>query len=259
MAAAPPVRSEFVYRLFNDREDSKKQELKKAEATYPVYKLILMGADGTGKNKLAQNFVQKTLSTTALDLLKGTSPFPATLVSHERKIKVTVDIFKKPTNLNGNKEVKVDDAHGILLVCDVTKADSFEYLKQNIDAIPQKRSLQKVIVLMATHCDCESAKRKVSQEELIQFANKHKVYLIETDGKREKHVQEAFDGILLNFSINPEKFLKGFANILVTALTGFGALVAATQTRNANYAKAACVVASIALIKLGYDLGQIKL
>ena len=83
-------------------------------------------------------------------------------------------------------------AQGIFLCFDITNKESFESLESIIQEIGQLGKSDVMLVLVGTKCDLND-ERKVSREEIDEFAQKHKLQFYETSAKTGTGVDGMFN------------------------------------------------------------------
>ena len=103
------------------------------------------------------------------------------------------------------------NADGILFVYDITNHDSFEGVKNWIKESKDIGDFYQKI-LIGNKCDLDN-KRKVSLEELSEFAFEEKITFLETSAKNNINIKEVFNKIveLLLENKNEEDIIKEFS------------------------------------------------
>ena len=80
-------------------------------------------------------------------------------------------------------------AHGILVVFDISRRDTFNQTRMWIDSIKEASSDSIDVILIGNKCDLE---RAVKKEEAEELAAQYKVRYFETSAKDNTNVEEAF-------------------------------------------------------------------
>ena len=86
-------------------------------------------------------------------------------------------------------------AMGILLVYDVSDANSFHNIRNWMKNIEQHASSNVVKVLVGNKCDLREGERAVSYSQGKQLAEEYRIPFFETSAKTGEHVQEVFAGM----------------------------------------------------------------
>ncbi|KAJ6240658.1 small rab-related gtpase [Anaeramoeba flamelloides] len=121
-----------------------------------------------------------------------------------------VDVREKKEKLNNNKKVKFfvwdtysqehlrvnlnlyfRGAHGIILVYDVTRRETFDNLEDWINKIYMYASSDVKIMLIGNKIDLEE-KQYVTKEEGLEFARNHKMMFIQTSANTKEGIRQAF-------------------------------------------------------------------
>lgn len=80
-------------------------------------------------------------------------------------------------------------SHGILVVFDISRRDTFNQTRMWIDSIQDAKNNHARIILIGNKCDLE---RDVTKEEAENLASQYKIRYIETSVKDNINVEEAF-------------------------------------------------------------------
>ena len=181
----------------------------------PSYKVVIMGATGVGKSAITFRYTKK----------KFVSDYIPT-IEDEHKTRTEID--------NKLREISILDTAGseqfialrsnwmtkreaFVLVFSIDSPNSFSDLGNFFDQLVMvypKR--QHPIVLVANKTDLPSTKRKITQEEIQQKAEKWKVPYFEVSAKDDKNINEVFESIVREIEKNrkPEPVIvpqkKGF-------------------------------------------------
>jgi Ras-related protein Rab-2A len=86
---------------------------------------------------------------------------------------------------------------GVLLVYDITRRETFQYLESWLDECVENSDQNLTIVLVGNKCDLED-ERAISVEEGQHFADQHGLLFIETSAKTSVNVEEVRRALLLN-------------------------------------------------------------
>ena len=180
-----------------------------------LFKLLLIGDSGVGKSSFIIRFVDNTWD----------EKFIKTIVDFVRKFNIiifqkiaTLDIKGKIAKLQiwdtaGHERYRsliptyCKGAHGILVVYDITKRESFRNLNYWLSQIEQYANNNILKLLIGNKCDLES-KREVSFQEGKEFAEKNGMKFIETSAKTNQKVSEAFESFVDDIIRSMEKKLN---------------------------------------------------
>ena len=181
-----------------------------------LFKLLLIGDSGVGKSSLTLRFVDYTWDesfepTIGVDFVRKFN------IIIFQKI-VTLDIKGKIAKLkiwdtSGQERFRSITTsyykvpHGILVVYDITKRESFKNLNYWLSQIEQYSNNNILKLLIGNKCDLES-KREVSFQEGKEFAEKNGMKFIETSAKTDQKVSEAFESFVDDFIRSMEKKLN---------------------------------------------------
>lgn len=154
-------------------------------------KLLLIGDSAVGKTNFIFRFVDNRFQSTHLTTIGfDFKSKVCTLPSSKKTVKLQIwDTAgqERYMSLNQNLFLKVQ---GVLLMYDISSRDSFMHLKNWINLI--KDTIEEIpMVLVGNKVDKED-ERTVSFEEGEKFAKELNILFVESSGKENKNVQEAF-------------------------------------------------------------------
>ena len=173
-----------------------------------LYKILLLGDTQVGKSSFLMRYIDNTfqesyLSTVGLDFkvknvqLDDGNTYRVQIwdtAGQDRFHAITRNYFK--------------NAHGIILIYDVTLIESFHNVKNWIKQIKEEVTDKVSIILAGNKIDMEE-KRKVSKEEGEKMAADYGLKFYECSAKTGENVEEAFKDIVTktveNFSKIDEK------------------------------------------------------
>jgi len=85
--------------------------------------------------------------------------------------------------------------HGIILVYDITKRETFQHLEEWLEEIQLYCSNKDAVKLLVGN-KADKEERQVSREEAIAFARSKEMVFIETSAKTKLGIQQTFDEIV---------------------------------------------------------------
>lgn len=155
-----------------------------------LFKLLLIGDSGVGKSCLLLRFADDTYTESYI-----------TTIGVDFKIR-TVEIERKTIKLQiwdtaGQERFRTitssyyRGAHGIIVVYDVTDAESFNNVKQWLHEIDRYASEHVNKLLVGNKSDLV-AKRAVTYEQGQEFAQSLGIEFVETSAKNSENVEKAF-------------------------------------------------------------------
>ena len=199
----------------NDNNNSSNMNASHEVVLYKeIYELriILVGDSNVGKTSLINRFMGNDFQenyqcTINVDFKIKTITFSSSIAA-ELKIWDTCgqERFKSLTS----KYFK--DAHGVVLVFDVSDLSTFKNLPFWLKEIKNKSNskIQPEIILVANKIDLKD--RKVTNETGKEFANKNKIMYVETSAKNGLNIDSPFEklaNVLINkIKENPDNYLN---------------------------------------------------
>ncbi len=171
----------------------------KREAQFLV-KLLMLGDSGVGKSCLMLRFSDglfplDIIGTAGIDCKEKTLEEKGVAVrlqiwdtaGQERYATITENYYKKAT--------------GIVLVYDVTDANSFLNVHKWMKSIKEKGNTNVEIILLGNKTDL-TGERKVPREKAEELAKTYKIPFVETSAKAGTNVEKAFEAITRNVLSN---------------------------------------------------------
>ncbi|NXK41355.1 RB18B protein, partial [Piprites chloris] len=99
-------------------------------------------------------------------------------------------------------------AHGVVLVYDVTRKDTFTGLESWLNELEMCTSKSNDTVKMLVGNKTDKPDREVERKEGLQFARKHSLLFIETSAKTQDGVQQAFEELVIKILQTPSLWDK---------------------------------------------------
>lgn len=153
--------------------------------------IIIIGDASVGKSNLLLRYVENSFN----ECLKPT--IGADFFSKAKEID-GLKVNAKFWDTAGQEKYRAiggrfyKEAHGILLVYDVSRKDTFDNLSRWANEVEEKSKKSVKVMLVGNKNDLITAK-EVSTEEGKQFSQNKKYFFFETSAKTGDNVEEAFD------------------------------------------------------------------
>ena len=109
------------------------------------------------------------------------------------------------------------DAHGVILVYDVSNRQSYEYLQNWKKEIEENCKENTIVMLIGNKSDLVEDK-KVSEEDGKKFAEDNDFFFLETSAKENENVQESFNLLIDKSAERPLKELDYIDNQVASGL-----------------------------------------
>lgn len=167
--------------------------MEKDEVTAMV-NIIIIGDANVGKSNLLLRYIEDSFN----DSLKPT--IGADFYSKTKEID-GLTVNAKFWDTAGQEKYRAiggrfyKEAHGILLVYDVSKKDTYTNLSRWATEVEDKSKRSVKVMLVGNKNDLLTSK-EVSTEEGKQFAQEKKYFFFETSAKTGENVQQAFDVLI---------------------------------------------------------------
>eukprot|EP00657_Telonema_sp_P-1_P000217 TRINITY_DN1038_c0_g1_i1.p1 TRINITY_DN1038_c0_g1~~TRINITY_DN1038_c0_g1_i1.p1 ORF type:complete len:253 (-),score=50.93 TRINITY_DN1038_c0_g1_i1:365-1123(-) len=163
-----------------------------------VCKLLMIGDSGVGKSSILLRFVDDQFNDSGMDPTIGVD-FKVKMVkapAQELTLKLTIWDTAGQERFRTLTSAYYRGAHGIVLVYDVGRKDSFEALKsvwlKEVDLYSTYGNAVKLLIGNKIDTDV----RQVSREEGLEFAREYNTLFIECSAKTKVGVVQAFDEVV---------------------------------------------------------------
>lgn len=155
-----------------------------------LFKLLLIGDSGVGKSCLLLRFADLTYTESFISTI-GVDFKIRTIELDGKTVKLQIWDTAGQERFRTITSSYYRGAHGIIVVYDVTEADSFSNVKQWLAEI-ERFACEKVNkLLVGNKCDL-TTKRAVEYETAKAFADKLSIPFLETSAKTATNVDKAF-------------------------------------------------------------------
>eukprot|EP00762_Andalucia_godoyi_P008474 ANDGO_05747.mRNA.1 Ras-related protein Rab-1A len=155
-----------------------------------LFKLLLIGDSGVGKSCLLLRFADDTYTESYISTI-GVDFKIRTIELDGKTIKLQIWDTAGQERFRTITSSYYRGAHGIIVVYDVTDAESFENVKDWLSEIERYATENVNKLLVGNKCDLES-KRAVSTETAKEQADQMSIPFLETSAKTAHNVEQAF-------------------------------------------------------------------
>ena len=155
-----------------------------------LFKLLLIGDSGVGKSCLLLRFADHTYTESYISTI-GVDFKIRTIELDGKTIKLQIWDTAGQERFRTITSSYYRGAHGIIVVYDVTDAESFNNVKQWLAEIDRYASENVNKLLVGNKCDLVS-KKAVNYETAKAFADKLEIPFLETSAKAATNVETAF-------------------------------------------------------------------
>ncbi|EAX88045.1 small GTP-binding protein, putative [Trichomonas vaginalis G3] len=155
------------------------------------FKVVVVGSSGVGKTSIVERLINgkfdnDQISTTGADYSHYTT------IVNEKQVKLQIWDTAGQERYRAISKSYFRNAVGVLLVYDITSLDSFDELMQWLNDIQTLCSPNSYVLLVGNKSDLES-QRKVSPNQVEQFATSNHLESIVTSAQSGDNVKNAFE------------------------------------------------------------------
>jgi len=166
-----------------------------------LLKLLMIGDSGVGKTCLLLSFTTDEFDSDSRSTI-GVDLKVKIMNVKNQKVKLTIWDTAGQEQFRTLTSAYYRGAHGVVLVYDVTRAETFrnirEWLKE-VEIFSTKENVVKALV--GNKIDLSA--REVEREEGRQFAEDHGMLFFESSAKTQEGVQQAFQELVFKILDNP--------------------------------------------------------
>ena len=156
--------------------------------------IITLGNSSVGKTSLIQRYVDEIFKDT-LATIGFNTKFKTKILSNGEKLKVYFYDTSGQEKYNSLSFNYIKNCHGILLMYDISKKESFLKIKDWLNNIFEHKDKDFPILLLGNKCDLEE-KREVTKEEGDQLAKELKLNFYETSNKDNINIEKAITELI---------------------------------------------------------------
>ena len=170
--------------------------------------IITLGNSSVGKTSLIQRYVDEIFKDT-LATIGFNAKFKTKILSNGEKLKVYFYDTSGQEKYNSLSFNYIKNCHGILLMYDISKKESFTKIKDWLKNILEHKDKDFPILLLGNKCDLEE-KREVTKEEGDQLAKELKLNFYETSNKDNINIEKAITELIEMIYKRLGKEFEGF-------------------------------------------------
>jgi small GTP-binding protein len=177
------------------------------------YKIILLGEYGSGKSSLINRYVNNKFNSFGQASIGPEEQSKNIEIDNTLTVELSINDFTEDKQMKKPVKTFYKDAHGVLVVFDLTNEQSFKELKSCMEEINSNAPEDIVICILGNKSDL-TADRKVKFEDAKEFAGDHLYY--EVSAKNGNNVSLAFEQLAYGIldkqkeqESNPNKVIRG--------------------------------------------------
>ncbi|KAK7091683.1 uncharacterized protein [Littorina saxatilis] len=181
-----------------------------------LFKLVIVGDSGVGKTSLLLKYVDDVFTDTFISTI-GVDFKIRTFDMDGKKVKLQIWDTAGQDRFKNIVSTFYRNAHGILLVYDVTDVTSFQNIQQWLKEIDKYAGQKAKQVLVGNKCDL-APRRQVSLEEGRALAATTSMMHIETSAKTSANLEALFSDLTRDLMANFEPVNYGLSKPDLTPL-----------------------------------------
>lgn len=159
-----------------------------------VYKLLIVGDMCVGKTCFLLRYCDDVFNETHISTIGVDYRVKALEINNE-KIRLQIWDTAGQDRFRSITRSYYKGSHGILLLFDCTKRESYYNVKSWVSQIIENAPVNSIVILVANKIDKES-ERVVSKEEAEMFANDKKLMYIECSALKSININECFNMLI---------------------------------------------------------------
>ncbi|KAL7582250.1 ras-related protein RABA4d [Lactuca sativa] len=160
-----------------------------AKADY-VFKVVLIGDSAVGKSQLLARFAKNEFNVDSKATI-GVEFQTKSLLIDGKMVKAQIWDTAGQERYRAVTSAYYRGAVGAMLVYDMTKRQSFDHMTRWLEELRGHADKNIVIMLIGNKCDLETL-RAVPVEDAKEFAEREKLYFMETSARESTNVETAF-------------------------------------------------------------------
>ena len=158
-----------------------------------VYKILLLGDTTVGKTAFILRFCENKFEEGSLATI-GVDIKTKFLTRQDKKIQLQIWDTAGQERFRSIAKNSYKGAHGILLMYDISSVETFKHIKNWINDIKMKINKpleQLALIVLGNKCDLPEEKRKVDEQDKIDFKNEYGLNILEVSAKENKNINES--------------------------------------------------------------------
>ncbi|XP_010555372.1 PREDICTED: ras-related protein RABA4b [Tarenaya hassleriana] len=159
-----------------------------------VFKVVLIGDSAVGKSQLLARFARDEFSMDSKATI-GVEFQTRTLVIDHKSVKAQIWDTAGQERYRAVTSAYYRGAVGAMLVYDITKRETFEHIPRWLEELRAHADKNIVIILVGNKTDLED-QRSVPTEDAREFAEKERLFFLETSALNATNVEKAFNTLL---------------------------------------------------------------
>ncbi|CAF1256146.1 unnamed protein product [Rotaria sordida] len=167
-----------------------------------LFKVLLIGDSSVGKTCLLTRFTNDTFNDSFKSTIRDEF-MTKSITIDEKTLRLRILDLSGQERYHAVSSAYCRDAHGIIVVFDVTNEKSFEDIKVWLQAIDQHSDQNVKKLLIGNKCDL-TYDRVVGHATAKKFADSSSIPYLETSAKRSTNVEQAFTTMAIELMSIPE-------------------------------------------------------
>lgn len=155
-----------------------------------LFKLVLIGDSGVGKSCLLLRFADDSFTDSYISTIGVDFRFRTVNIDN-KTVKLQIWDTAGQERFRTITSAYYRGAHGIIMVYDVSNAESFEHVEEWLMEVNRHASSNTIKLLVGNKADLVSQKA-VTEEAAQKFADQLKISFLETSAKNSTNVEAAF-------------------------------------------------------------------
>ncbi len=206
-----------------------------------LIKIVLIGDTSVGKSNLLSRYVRNNFDEESKGTI-GVDFAAKQIIINGKKIKVQIWDTAGQEKFRAIIKSYYNNAHGFVVVYDVTKESSFLHLKNWIQILEENSIKDPKILMIGNKIDLE-AEREVSPFDGEEMAKQHKSYFMETSAKTnpDNCVEKAFQILIENIFFELEKSEEKLIKEGMSAIQQNNARKSSLSQMKSNDKKSCCL------------------
>jgi small GTP-binding protein len=167
------------------------------------YKIVALGASGSGKTSIVQRYVNDNFSETQVSTIGAAFQVKSLKYPDGSRLRLNIWDCCGQTRFDSIVPIYYRSANACILVYDITDAQSFERAKNWVDVLFESSNGKMIIALIGNKVDMED-RRVVSKKEGQTFAESKRLLWYEVSAKTNYQVDDSFNAIVKALMVEPD-------------------------------------------------------